>query len=147
MATVDSTATLPEVKIAPPADGKDLTTVVTNNPARKPDGKNLLIEIDVLSDQAVFECQDTEHVGTHKDRRVFFCANDHCWLIFIGNSAFKEDFLELQKGEQEPAHVADQTDKAETRYKIRVSAGHKAMAEKMARTVQVPKRPPVIVVP
>jgi hypothetical protein len=147
MTTIDSTATLPEVKTAPPVNGIDLPTVVSGDPAPRHDGKNLFIEIDVRSNEAVFHCQDPEHVGTHKQRHVLFCANKHCWLIFTNPSVFTEPYLELMKGEDQAAHVLDETAKVETSYRIRVSAAKTAKAAKMMNAVTTPKRPPVIVVP
>ena len=146
MTTVDSTATLPPVRTAPPFNGKDLTSVVNGAQAPRYDGKNLLITLDVGSDNAVLHCQDPEHVGTHKQRHVLFCANEHCWLIFENKSVFTEDYLELEKDENTPAYVSDDTQKAETRFVVRVSA---ASAAKVAKIVNTPavKHGPVIVVP
>jgi hypothetical protein len=146
MATIDSTATLPEVKTAPPVDGKNLPTVLTNTPAPRHDGKNLFIQIDVRSDDAMLHCQESEHVGTHKQRHVLFCANKHCWLIFTNKSVFTERYLELTKGEEVPAHVADDTHDVGTDCAIRVSPTKPAKAaKKMA--IAAPFHGPVIVVP
>ncbi len=147
MPTLDSTATLPEVKTVPPVNGKDLKTVLTGKAAPRYDGKNLLITIDVGADEAKFHCQDPEHVGTHKQRRVMFCADKDCWLKFTANSAFAEDYLELKKGKETPAHVSDEVGAARTDCVIRVSAAKTAKAAKMMEAIVEPKRGPVIVVP
>jgi hypothetical protein len=146
MATVDSTATLPEVKTAPPVDGKDLPTVLSNTSAPRHDGKNLFIQIDVRLDDAVLYCQEPEHVGTHIQRHVLFCANKHCWLIFTNKSVFIEEYLELTKGEEVPAHVADSTKDVGTDCVIRVSPTKPAKAAKKI-AIAVPLHGPVIVVP
>lgn len=142
-----ATATLPEVRTAPPVHGKDLPTIMTHKPAPRPDGQNLLIEIDVRLDQAVFDCQAPEHVGTHKQRFVLFRANKHCWLIFTNQSMFTEPYLELTKGDEIPAHVLDTTQKAETDCVIRVSPAKAAKAAKMMKTMAAALHGPVIVVP
>jgi hypothetical protein len=146
MATVDSTATLLEVKTAPPVDGRDLPTLLTKTPAPRHDGKNLFIQIDVRSDDAMLHCQEREHVGKHKPRHVLFSANEHCWVIFTDKSVFIEEYLELTKGEEVRAHIADSTHDVETDCVIRVSATRPAKAAKKM-TVAVPSHGPVIVVP
>src|SRR5208283_3763226 len=98
MSTVDSVATLPAVKTAPPADGKDLGHLISGVPAPH-EGKNLVIHIDVGTDPASIHCQATEHVGTHANRYVLFSANKHCWLIFETKKVFAVDYVELQEGE------------------------------------------------
>jgi len=145
MTTVDSTVTLPEVRTAPPVNGKELIIEITNIPAPRPDGKNLLIEIDVGPDKAVVHCQDPERVGTDKQRKVFFRASDHCWVIFTNQSVFTEANLELTKGDKVPAHVSDPTHDVGTDYKI-VTKKTTNVA-KMENTVQNSRRGPVIVVP
>jgi phage terminase large subunit-like protein len=140
-----TTETLP-VKTAPPVNGKDLITIITGNPAPRHDGKNLLITIEVGPVNAVFHCESPEHVGNHKQRHALFCANKHCWLMFIENSAFTEDYLELQIGEKVPAQVSNNTQNGSTRYVIRVGA-ETADPVRMATTVVDAKHGPVIVVP
>jgi len=146
MPTLESTATLPEVKTAPPANGKDLKTVVTSEPAPRLDGQNLFIKIEVGPDEATFHCQDLEHVGTHSQRHVLFWANKHCWLIFTNRSVFNRDYLELLEGVNVAAQVSDQIRAAETGYNARVTA-KTAKAAKMMKAAVVPKHGPVIVVP
>lgn len=145
MTTAGSTATLPEVRTAPPVNGRDLLTHVTHEAAKRPDGKNLLIRIDVRADEAVFDCEDPENVGNHEHRFVLFCANKHCWLKFGNPSVFVEPFLELMAGEKTPAYVPDGPQKAKTTYCICVSA----RTAKTARMKAVPLalHGPVIVVP
>jgi hypothetical protein len=146
MTPIGSTATLPEKKTAPPVNGKDLVTKVDNTPTTRPDGKNLLIEIDVGPEEAVFHCGDEEHVGTHKQRFVLFRPNKHCWLVFTNKSLFTEDYLELNEGEKTPAYVADST-RGETGCRIWVSAAKTAKVAKMVNTAPDTKHGPVIVVP
>jgi hypothetical protein len=140
-------ATLPEVRTPPPANGKDLETEITNIAAPKHDGNNLLIRIDVGSEKAKFHCREQENVGDHTQRHVFFCANEHCWLIFDPPSAFIEPYLELVKGEEISAHVADSTLKAETGCVVRVERRKTVKSAKMTKTASYTMRPPVIVVP
>lgn len=146
MATVDSSATLLEAKTAPPVDGKDLPTILTYTAAPRHDGKNLFMQIDVRSGDAMLHCQEPEHVGTHKQRHVLFCANKHCWVIFTDKSVFIEEYLELAKGEEVPAHIADSTHDVRTDCLIRVRAAKPARAaKKMA--IPMALHGPVIVVP
>jgi hypothetical protein len=146
MPTLDSTATLPELKTAPPANGKDLKTVVTYEPAPRLDGENLFIKIEVGSDEATFHCQDQEHVGTHSQRHVLFWTNKHCWLIFSNKSVFNRDYLELPEGVNVAAQISDQLRAAETGYNIRVTA-KTAKTAKMMKAATAAKHGPVIVVP
>jgi hypothetical protein len=143
MTTVDSTATLPEAKTAPPADGTDLMSSPTGEAAPH-DGENLVIHID-LGPSAEFHCQDTEHVGTHNQRYVLFSANKHCWLLFTNKSVFGEEYVELQEGETARVYVSDNAKQAQTSCVIRVPKS--AKVAKMGKTVVDSKRPPVIVVP
>jgi hypothetical protein len=147
MTTTDSTATLPDVRTAPPVNGKDLATVVTGDPATRYDGKNLLITIDVGPDIATFHCAEKEHAGTHKQRHVLFCANEHCWLIFSPKSVFTVAYLELAKGENVPAYVMDGTDQVSTSCSIRVVVPKTSKAAKMMKAVPNAKQGPVIFVP
>ncbi len=148
MSTVDSTATLEELKTDPPVNGKgyDLPTVLANPAAPRYDGQNLFIQIDVHSDDALFHSQLHEHVGTHQQRHVLFCANEHCWLIFKNQSVFVETHLELMKGEKIAAHVADSTRDVDTECVVRVSATRPG---KVARKMDRPNvlHGPVIFVP
>ncbi|HEV2381609.1 MAG TPA: hypothetical protein VG206_17675 [Terriglobia bacterium] len=147
MTTVDSTATLLEARTAPPADGTDLMMSTTGEAAPR-DGKNLVLQIDLDRDSVKVHCQDTEHVGTHKQRCVLFSANKHCWLIFTPQSVFTEDYVELQEGETARAHVLDETKQAQTHFVVRAPKTAKAAKMgKMAKTAMDAKRPPVIVVP
>ena len=147
MTTANAAATLPEVRTAPPANGKDLITDVTGTPAPRHDGKNLLIKIDVGPERGVVHCQEPEHVGTHKQRHVLFCANEDCWLIFTPTPVFTDDYLELKKDEKTPAYVSDNTQKAETRFVVRVRAEQTAKVAMMVKTPPEAKHGPVIVVP
>jgi len=149
MTVVDSTATLSELRTAPPVHGKDLTTVFTDNPAPRPDGKNLLIKIEVGADQAQFDCLQQEHAGAHKQRHVLFEANKDCWLIFTNKSVFTEEYLELRKNEATPAWISDSTQGAQTDFIVRVQATKTAKQGKVVKmkAAAVPQHGPVIVVP
>jgi|SRR5271165_1522051 len=149
MTKVDSTVTLSEVRTAPPANGKDLITECVGPAAHRPDGKNLLIQIEVGSEIAKFHCIAPEHAGTHSQRHVLFEADKDCWVIFTNKSVFTEEYLELAKGESVPAWVSDDTQKGETDCVIRVKAEKTAKPGKVVKmeTVAVPKHGPVIVVP
>ena len=144
MTTLESTATLPAVKTAPPADGKDLISL-TSGVAAPRHGKDLVIHIDVGPDTASIHCLDTEHVGTHKQRCVFFSANKHCWVIFNTKTVFAVDYLELQEGESARAEVSDNTKQAQTRFAIRVSTI--ANVTQTGKAVPLGRNGPVIVVP
>lgn len=145
MTTAGSTATLPEVRIPPPADGIDRETVVDDIAAPRHDGKNLLIKIDVGFDKAIVHSQTPEHVGTHKERHVLFCADKHCWLIFSKSEVFNAEYLELQPGVRTPAQVSNDPQERKTDYVVRVEAPKTTNVAKMAKTA--PMHGPVIVVP
>lgn len=117
MATFDSTATLPVS-------------------APRPDGKNLLIKIDVATGR--FHCDPVEHVGTHKNRYVTFQPDAACKLYFSNSAVFKMNDKQLVKGKND-LQVLDETDGVETSCSL-----DGATTEKVARTVF---GPPVIVVP
>jgi len=146
MTIIDSTATLSEVKTAPPVNGKDLKTVITGDAAPRPDGKNLLIKIEVGSDEAKFHCLRQEHVGAHKQRHVLFQADKDCWLIFTNKAVFTEEYLELAKGESVPAWISDNTQGAETDCVIRVKAAKTGKVVTM-KAMPAVNHGPVIVVP
>jgi len=146
MPTLDSTATLPEVRTAPPANGKDLKPVVANEAAPRHDGENLFIKIDVGPDEAMFHCKQQEQAGAHSRRHVLFWANKHCWLMFTNRSVFNRDYLELPEGTSVAAEISDQIRTAETGYIVRVSATA-AKAARMIQAATVVKHGPVIVVP
>lgn len=132
MATFDSTATLP------------LKTGTTNVPAPRPDGKNLLINIDVGT--ATYHCQPVEHVGTHKNRYVGFQPDEHCWVIFTNEAVFGKKQVELFPNKEDTRnnlHVADgfvgETYYTITDAPITGPAGVAGVAEK---PTPVPKSPP-----
>ena len=151
MTTAGSTATLSEIGTPPPANGKDLELLFLG-PAPRHDGKNLLIKIDIGSDEATFHCLEPEHVGTHKKRHVLFCADQHCWLIFSNSALFNADYLELQPNIKTQANVSD-TFKGETRCGVRVEVAKTARVTKMATKPEMASTTaskfhgPVIVVP
>lgn len=145
MTKVNSAATLSEVKTAPPVNGKDLITNCVGPAAQKPDGKNLLIKIEVGSDEAKFHCVQPEYTGAHKQRHVLFEADKHCWVMFTNETLFTEKFLELPKGETVPAWIADGK-QGETDCVIRVEAGKTGKVVTM-KAMPAVNHGPVIVVP
>jgi hypothetical protein len=116
MTTADSTSTLP-------------LTTTTGKPAPKPNGKDLLIKIDVHT--ATFHCQDVEHAGPQNPRHVTFQPDAPCVLLFTNSEVFGKAEAPLIKGDNElPVLSKDGT---ETSYRL-----------DGAETV---KSPPKIVVP
>ena len=105
MTTVDSTATLP------------VTTVITGEPAPRPDGENLLIKIDVGT--ATFHCRTEERVGKHKNRHVTFQVDAPCKLHFTNFAVFQANDWPLVKGKND-LPVLDPTNAVETSYSLDV---------------------------
>jgi hypothetical protein len=116
MPTADSASTLP-------------LTTTTGNPAPRPDGKNLLIQIDVHT--ATFHCQDVEYVGSQNPRKVTFRADAPCVLLFYNSEVFGKAEVPLAKGDKDlPVLSKDGT---ETSYRL--------------FGVETVKSPPKLVVP
>jgi len=101
MATFDTTATLSQN--------------TTNVPAPRPDGKNLLIKIEVGT--GTFHCLPEEHVGTHKNRFVTFQPDASCTLYFTNIAVFQMTDKRLVKGNND-LQVLDQTNGVETSYSL-----------------------------
>lgn len=74
-----------------------LVTVITGEPAPRPDGKNLFIRIVINPETAMFQCQDEEHIGNHEGSFVTFQANAACALHFTNPDVFGTDKVELKK--------------------------------------------------
>ena len=88
-----------------------LTPVTYPTECKKVDApKNLHLEIDVGDEMAYVHCQEKEHVGEHRNRKVTFRANRDCTLEFDrGDEVFKnkEKELELKGGKEETLFIED----------------------------------------
>ncbi len=101
-----------------PVQPKSLNTVITNKPAPRYDGKNLLIMIYIGQGDAIFHCQAQENVGTHKTRHVRFQANTDCRLNFSNAQVFGVSYVDLIAGTPEDLKVSDTTHGVETVYSV-----------------------------
>jgi hypothetical protein len=106
----------------PIVDTLSLTTVITGKPAPTPDGKNILIKIDIGRDTATFNCQPVEHVGKHKNRHVTFQVDAACTLHFTNFAVFQANDWPLVKGKHD-LPVLDPTNGVETSYSLDVGKG------------------------
>ncbi len=84
---------------------KRLVTVVTGEPAPRPDGKNLFIRVVIGPETATFHCQEEEHTGNHEGSFVTFQANSTCMLHFRNSDVFNTDKVELKKNQATPMHT------------------------------------------
>jgi hypothetical protein len=115
--------------------------------------KNLHLEIDVRDEMAYVYCQEAEHVGTHKNRKITFLANRACMLEFdYGDKVFGQTELKLEAGREETLFVKDnveEKDKDKDNVKQKEVWTHCAV--KPLDGTRVPpmehKSPPRIVVP
>ncbi len=92
------------------------TTAVTYaTECRKMDApKNLHLEIEVGDDVAHVYCQEEEHVGKHRNRKVTFRADRDCTLEFPdGDQVFehKEKMLRLKRGIEEKLLIEDNVER------------------------------------
>jgi hypothetical protein len=73
-----------------------LEVTFTNQPARRPDGHNLWIAVNVNLTKltALFHCQPPEHVGAHSGRMVTYRA-DHDSVLRFTDRVFKYDHVQL----------------------------------------------------
>ena len=119
-----------------------LTIITTGEAAPRPDGKNLLMKIDIDLDHATatFHGQISEHVGTHKPRKVTFRADKNCMLEFDNVAVFQTKFVQLTATKPKTLEVAN-TQKVETGYRIPAPT---AIVAKLAASVM---NAPKIVVP
>ncbi len=74
--------------------------------APKHDGLNLLIKIDVTSQEAKFYCQAGEHAGNHQQRHVRFLANAACRL-HLETAFFDPKIIELSQGVATDVEIQD----------------------------------------
>ena len=86
-----------------------LTPVTYETVFKKVDApRNLHLEIDVRDEMAYVYCQEAEHVGKHKNRKVTFLANRACLLEFDGgDKVFGQTELKLEAGREETLLVRD----------------------------------------
>lgn len=82
---------------------------VTSGAASTPDGKNLWIEIKVRTDSAEFDCRESEHAGTHKNRNVTFRASQDCSLHFTNVAVFRREWVELKARRPEVLAIDNDT--------------------------------------
>jgi hypothetical protein len=132
---------------------KMLTTKTTGNPAPRPDGKNLWIEIDIDLNQAIalFQCQDEEHVRDNSPRSVTFRADQDCLLTFTNQGVFNCGLVQLFAHQEKTLPVKDDGGKiSETFYNVYTMTPAIEAVVKPTETMKIEetaKRPPVIVVP
>jgi len=97
-----------------------LTMSFCDKPAPTSDGQNLWVEIDVnlRESTALFHCQEREVVGTHKNRKVTYRADQNCQLRFSDDRVFKRDRVNLTAHQQEVLKVDDATSGVGASYSI-----------------------------
>ncbi len=95
-----------------------LNTVITGKPAPRDDRKNLIIMIYIGQDDAIFNCQAEEAVGTHKNRHVTFQANANCRLNFRNSRVFGVSYVDLVAGTPQDLNVSDTAHGIETVYSV-----------------------------
>ena len=114
-----------------------LAVIIDNQPAPKPDGKNLWIDIDVNLSKltALVHSQMREAVGTHKRRKVTFRADHDCVLVFSNKAVFDVESVQLIAYKEVTLQIKDATTKVETFYEIYIGAtlmqGAEAMQKEM----------------
>jgi hypothetical protein len=111
------TAVMPVSTTFPGTPGY-LTIITIGEAAPRPDGKNLLIKIEIDRDTARFHCQDPEHVGTHKPRKVTFLADKKCTLEFGQKSVFGKNSVQLTANKPATLEVADGVNRVGTDFRI-----------------------------
>ena len=121
---------------------KKLESKVTGTPAPKPK-KNLWIEIKIGANSAEFDCLETEHTGSHKNRNVTFHANEDCVLQFSNVAVFGRASIPLKARKSETLAVADNITQAETDYAAYIPGDPKIVVPNQMASLGDPK----IVVP
>jgi len=113
--TTDTGTTISPVETLAAVE-KRLKSIVTDEPASRPDGKNveIVIDIDVKHLTATFHCQSKEHVGSHKTRHVTFVADADCTLHFANPVVFGIDHTILEKRIAKVLSVRDEIRNEET---------------------------------
>ena len=112
-----SSATLLDAPVSVSTANK-LKIIFSGIPAPTQNG-NLWIDIDVNLDKAtaLFHCQERESVGTHKNRKVTYRANQPCRLIFSDKRVFNREWVDLTANKEELV-VDDGTNKVGANYEI-----------------------------
>jgi hypothetical protein len=103
---------------------KKLEVAFSNEAAQKPDKLNLWIGIDINLDNgtALFHCKPPESVGTHKKRKVTYCATENCLLKFVGGPVFTENPVPLIKNTKRDVKVNDEASDKQANYEVYVQA-------------------------
>jgi len=67
-----------------------VTKVLDHQPADRPDGKNLRFDIKIKPSESTarIHSREEESVGTHKKRKVTFCADHDCVIVFSNPDVF-----------------------------------------------------------
>ena len=125
---------------------KKLRVMFSNVAAPKPDKLNLRIKIDIDLDEgtAKFHCKPPESVGTHKQRKVTYRANENCLLKLVGGTVFAENPVPLMRNTDREVNVKDETREQQAEYEVYVQAAE--IGESMG-SVAYAKAGPHIVVP
>jgi len=123
-----------------------LEVIFTNQPAPRPDGKNLWIDVDVNLKKltALFHCQPTEHVGSHSKRTVTYRADHDCVLRFSDRVVFDRDSVQLIANKEIALSVADGINNVQTNYEIWSGTGN---VMDVMIPLSAPRTNPHIVVP
>jgi hypothetical protein len=124
---------------------KKLKVIFSDVPAERPDKLNLRITIDINLDEgtAKFNCKPPEFVGTHKNRKVTYRANENCLLKLVGGPVFTENPVPLIQDREREVKVDDKTTKTEADYEVFVQATE--VGESMGLVAYVRGGPHIVV--
>ncbi len=138
-----ATATTPEKTLIEVVYATEITYIL----APRDNDKNMTIKIHVdhANRKGIFACTTPEHVGKHKNRKVFFIADDDCILHFSDKRVFGVIQVRLSKNGKTPLQIDDNTDGVGTDYWISVEKTTAAGETEMMG--QQPLGPPRIEVP
>jgi hypothetical protein len=102
-----------------------LEVTFTNQPARRPDGHNLWIAINVNLTKltALFHCQPPDHVGAHSGRMVTYRA-DHDSVLRFTDRVFKYDHVQLIAQKETVLSVGNDTNNIQADYEIWSGTGN-----------------------
>lgn len=97
-----------------------LQIIFSRNPAPKPDGLNLWIDIDLnlTKSTALFHCQEKEVVGTNPNRKVTYRADHDCRLTFTSEAVFNKPYVDLKAHKEKSLDIRNDTSKVEANYVI-----------------------------
>ena len=124
-------------------------TEITGIPAPRDNNKNMtiMIHVDHPNKKGIFSCADPEHVGGHKNRKVFFIADDDCTLHFGNPAVLGVAEMPLHKNRREQLTVDDNTNGEGTDYWISVKRATAPEETEMMGHQQQALSPPRIEVP